>query len=257
MGFAGDIWPVHPRRMKSRASKPTVRSPTCPARRTPPSSASTATSPSRWCGRCARRGAGGAICFASGFLETGDYDADGERLQERADRGGRRHADHRPELLRPDQLCRRRAAVARPAWRQRLPAGARGAAIITQSSNIACNLTMQKRGLPVAFLMTAGNQAQTGLSEMALGLIEDERVSVARPAHRGVRLRRRLRAAGGACARTEKADRRHEGRPLGAGARGDDLAHGFAGRFGCGFRRLPEAARHCARRHDPVLPRRR
>ena len=36
---------------------------------------------------------------------------------------------------------------------------------------------MQKRGLPVAFLMTAGNQAQTGLSEMALGLIEDDRVS--------------------------------------------------------------------------------
>ena len=60
---------------------------------------------------------------------------------------------------------------------QRLAAGTRGAAIITQSSNIACNLTMQKRGLPVAFLLTAGNQAQTGLSEMALGLIEDERVS--------------------------------------------------------------------------------
>ena len=59
----------------------------------------------------------------------------------------------------------------------RLAADTRGVGIITQSSNIACNLTMQKRGLPVAFLMTAGNQAQTGLSEMALGLVEDERVS--------------------------------------------------------------------------------
>ena len=59
----------------------------------------------------------------------------------------------------------------------RLAADTRGVGIITQSSNIACNLTMQKRGLPVAFLMTAGNQAQTGLSEMALGLIEDDRVS--------------------------------------------------------------------------------
>jgi acyl-CoA synthetase (NDP forming) len=36
---------------------------------------------------------------------------------------------------------------------------------------------MQTRGLPVAFLMTAGNQAQTGLSEMAFGLIEDDRVT--------------------------------------------------------------------------------
>ncbi len=56
---------------------------------------------------------------------------------------------------------------------RRLKEGEKGAAIITQSSNIACNLTMQTRGLPLAFLMTAGNQAQTGLSEMALGLIED------------------------------------------------------------------------------------
>ena len=60
---------------------------------------------------------------------------------------------------------------------ERLPAGTRGVAIITQSSNIAVNMTMQRRGLPLAFLMTAGNQAQTGLAEMALGLIEDDRVS--------------------------------------------------------------------------------
>ncbi|TIT43058.1 MAG: acetate--CoA ligase family protein, partial [Mesorhizobium sp.] len=59
----------------------------------------------------------------------------------------------------------------------RLDEGGKGVAIITQSSNIAINMTMQKRGLPIAFLMTAGNQAQTGLSEMALGLIEDERVT--------------------------------------------------------------------------------
>ena len=29
------------------------------------------------------RGAGGAICFAAGFRETAQYDADGERLQAR------------------------------------------------------------------------------------------------------------------------------------------------------------------------------
>ena len=60
---------------------------------------------------------------------------------------------------------------------KRLEPGQRGAAIITQSSNIACNITMQMRGLPVAFLMTAGNAAQTGSSEIALGLIEDDRVT--------------------------------------------------------------------------------
>ncbi len=60
---------------------------------------------------------------------------------------------------------------------ERLSPGETGAAIITQSSNIAVNLTMQTRGLPIAFLMTAGKPGADGLSEMALGLIEDARVS--------------------------------------------------------------------------------
>lgn len=123
------------------------------------------------------KGAGAAVCFAAGFRETGDYDAEGERLQrDLIEAAGDmpvigpncygliNYADG--ALLWPDQHGGRR-----------LKPGERGAAIITQSSNIACNLTMQTRGLPVAYLMTAGNQAQTGLSEMALGLIEDERVS--------------------------------------------------------------------------------
>jgi acyl-CoA synthetase (NDP forming) len=124
------------------------------------------------------RNAGGAVCFAAGFKETERYDPDGARLQDELVRaagdmpiigpncyGLINYADG--ALLWPDQHGGRR-----------LGPGQRGAAIITQSSNIAINLTMQRRGLPIAFLMTAGNQAQTGLSEMALGLIEDERVSV-------------------------------------------------------------------------------
>ena len=112
-----------------------------------------------------------------GFLETGSYDPDGERLQrELIEAAGDmpiigpncygliNYADG--ALLWPDQ----HGGV-------RLDPGTRGVGIITQSSNIACNLTMQQRGLPMAFLMTAGNQAQTGLSEMALGLLEDDRVS--------------------------------------------------------------------------------
>jgi acyl-CoA synthetase (NDP forming) len=123
------------------------------------------------------KGAGGAVCFAAGFRETGDYDSDGERLQgELIEAAGDmpvigpncygliNYADG--ALLWPDQHGGKRLAP-----------GETGAAIITQSSNIACNLTMQTRGLPVAYLLTAGNQAQTGLSEMALGLIEDARVS--------------------------------------------------------------------------------
>ncbi len=234
---------------------PSARSPTCRARRTRPSSASTATSPSTCCKALRERGAGGAICFAAGFRETAHYDPDGSRLQDALIEaagdmpiigpncyGLINYADG--ALLWPDQHGGRR-----------LKEGETGAAIITQSSNIACNLTMQTRGLPLAFLMTAGNQAQTGISEMALGLIEDPARFVARPAYRGLRFRRRLRAAGGARAGVEEADRRDEGRPLRAGAGGNGLAYGLARRLRRGFGRFPEAPRHCARRHHSVLPR--
>src|SRR5690606_38208615 len=39
-------------------------------------------------------------------------------------------------------------------------------------------LTMQRRGLPIAYVLTAGNQAQTGLSELAEAALEDPRVTV-------------------------------------------------------------------------------
>ncbi|SEP04550.1 Acyl-CoA synthetase (NDP forming) [Salinihabitans flavidus] len=53
----------------------------------------------------------------------------------------------------------------------------RGVAVVTQSSNIAINLTMQKRALPLAYVVTAGNQAQVGLAEIGMALLEDERVT--------------------------------------------------------------------------------
>ena len=49
--------------------------------------------------------------------------------------------------------------------------------MIAQSSNIAINLTMQARGLPIAYMMTVGNQAQTGLSEIGQTLLSDPRVT--------------------------------------------------------------------------------
>jgi acyl-CoA synthetase (NDP forming) len=54
---------------------------------------------------------------------------------------------------------------------------ARGVAIVTQSSNIAINMTMQRRALPIAYVATAGNQAQLGISEIAGALLDDERVT--------------------------------------------------------------------------------
>lgn len=177
MGYAGDLWPVHPTKSAVAGVK-AYRS----VEELPHSPDAAFVGVNRRLTveivtSLRKRNAGGAICFAAGFRETKDDDAEGPALQaalvEAAGEmpiigpncyGLINYADG--ALLWPDQHGGRRLAP-----------GERGVAIITQSSNIACNLTMQKRGLPVAYLMTAGNQAQTGLSEMALGLIEDSRVS--------------------------------------------------------------------------------
>jgi acyl-CoA synthetase (NDP forming) len=177
MGFAGALWPVHPTRddvAGVRAYRSLADLPSAPDATFIGVNRNLTVDVVR---ALRAMGAGGAICFAAGFKETSAYDAEGEGLQAAlVDAAGDmavigpncygliNYADG--ALLWPDQHGGRRLAE-----------GERGAAIITQSSNIACNLTMQTRGLPLAFLMTAGNQAQTGLSEMALGLIEDERVT--------------------------------------------------------------------------------
>ncbi len=177
MGFAGGVWPVHPSKDEVagvKAYRSLANLPAAPAATFIGVNRNLTIDIVR---ELRELGAGGAICFAAGFRETGSYDADGERLQQALVEAAGDMAVIGPNcyglinyadgaLLWPDQHGGRR-----------LKDGETGAAIITQSSNIACNLTMQTRGLPLAYMMTAGNQAQTGLSEMALGLIEDSRVS--------------------------------------------------------------------------------
>ena len=53
----------------------------------------------------------------------------------------------------------------------------RGVAILTQSSNLAINLTMQTRGLPISYIMSVGNQACLGFSEIGQYLLSDPRVT--------------------------------------------------------------------------------
>ena len=116
-------------------------------------------------------------------------------------------------------------------------------------------MTMQKRGLPIAFLMTAGNQAQTGLSEMALGLLEDERVTSL-----GLHIEASTSVAGfeRLAARARELKKPIVAMKVGRSeqARQATVSHtaSLAG-SDAGLGRLPEAARHCARRFHPRLHR--
>ncbi|RGP38390.1 acetate--CoA ligase family protein [Pseudotabrizicola alkalilacus] len=169
MGFSGPVWPVHPKRdqvggvaaFRSLADLPE-----------PPDATFIGVNRHATLGvvqDLAAMGAGGAICFASGWEEAGEAGLQAELVAAAGEMpvlgpncyGVINYLDG--ALLWPDQHGGRRVA--------------RGVALLSQSSNIVINLTMQARGLPVAYVACLGNAAQVGLAELAGALLADERVT--------------------------------------------------------------------------------
>ena len=119
-------------------------------------------------------GAGGATCFASGFSESEAEGTGGANLQ----RALVEAAGGMP-ILGPNcygMLNYLDNVTLWPDQHGGLPVET-GVAIIAQSSNIAINMTMQARVLPIAYVVAAGNQAQTGVAEIAEALLADDRVT--------------------------------------------------------------------------------
>ncbi|UWQ53837.1 acetate--CoA ligase family protein [Leisingera caerulea] len=174
MGFEGTIWPVHPK-AEEVAGLPAFKD----ADSLPEAPDAAFIGVNRFATievvrALSARGAGGAVCFASGFLEAAAEDAEGADLQVQLLEAAGEMPFLGPNcygfinyldgaLLWPDQHGGQRAD--------------KGVALVTQSSNIAINLTMQKRGLPLAYVVTAGNQAQSGIAAIGEALLEDDRVT--------------------------------------------------------------------------------
>jgi acyl-CoA synthetase (NDP forming) len=174
MGFGGTIWPVHPK-AEEVAGLPAFKD----VDSLPEAPDAAFVGVNRFATidvvrALSTRGAGGAVCFASGFLEAAAEDAEGADLQAQLLEAAGDMPFLGPNcygfinyldgaLLWPDQHGGQRAET--------------GVALVTQSSNIAINLTMQKRGLPLAYVVTAGNQAQSGIAAIGEALLEDDRVT--------------------------------------------------------------------------------
>ena len=168
IGFAGPLLHVHPMRGEFASVQDLP---------TPPDVAFVGVNRAATTGivaELAAMGAGGAVAYASGFAEAAAELADGGDLQAELVKAAGEMVLIGPNCygflnyldgaaLWPDQQGGQRCET--------------GVAIITQSSNIAINLTMQRRGVPLAYLVTAGNQAQTGLGEIGQFLLEDPRVT--------------------------------------------------------------------------------
>ena len=173
MGFDGALWPVHPKHDRI-AGRPVFRS----VADLPGSPDAAFVGVNRHAtveavSALASGGAGGAICYASGFSET----ADGEPLQHALVEAAGEMPILGPNCYGLINLLDGIALWPDQHGGRRLGPDERGAAIVGQSSNMAISMTMQRRGLPVAYVATAGNQAQLGLSRIALALLDDDRVS--------------------------------------------------------------------------------
>lgn len=169
MGFDGPLWPIHPTRREIAGT------PCIPALSALPAAPdATFVGVNRHAtldvvGELAAMGAGGAVAFASGWAEAGAADLQAQLVAAAGEMpvlgpncyGVINYLDG--ALLWPDQHGGRRVES--------------GVAILSQSSNIAINLTMQARGLPIAYVACLGNAAQVGLADLADALLADPRVT--------------------------------------------------------------------------------
>lgn len=174
MGFEGDIYPVHPRdrTIAGRPALPSISH--LPANIDAAFIGINREATVAAIGELAARNTGGAVCFASGFKEVEQRGCDQRSLQTELVS----NAGEMP-ILGPNCYGFVNALDRVAIWPDQhgMQPVNRGVAILTQSSNIAINLTMQKRGLPIGYMVTCGNMAQTSQAEIALSLLEDDRVT--------------------------------------------------------------------------------
>lgn len=172
IGFGGPVWHVHPTRPTSPGrhyyrsidelpEAPDATFIAAPARTAPAIAAA-----------LARRGAGGFVCFASGFAETGTAEGRGLAGELAATAAALPYLGPNcygfinffdRAALWPDQIVGTRPE--------------RGVALICQSGTIALDLLFNRRSLPIGYVLTVGNQQRIAVEDLIEALADDERVT--------------------------------------------------------------------------------
>jgi len=171
MGFEGPIWAVHPTRdeVAGIPTVPTVADlPGIPDAAFVGVNRAAALDAIRTLGQM---GAGVAVCHASGFAE---YDDEGRAMQAELVAGAAGMPVIGPNCY--GTISMTTGAVLWPD-QQGLTRCESGVGFVTQSGNIAVNLTMQQRGLEVAQLISLGNQADVAIEDGLAALAADDRVT--------------------------------------------------------------------------------
>jgi len=171
MGYEGEIWPVHPQKTEILGRKVYRSVEDLPAS---PDAAYVGVNRNLTIDvvrDLAARDAGGAVCYATGFIEAGE---EGSELQKQL-----LEASGEMPLIGPNCygiLNYLNGAMLWPDQQggQRVEAGV---AIITMSSNVGFNLTMQRRGLPIAYMVSLGNKLKFDLHDAIHTFARQDRVT--------------------------------------------------------------------------------
>ena len=170
LGFEGAIWPVNPKRDSLEGHACFASLDDLPGAPDAGFIAVPREATIEAVGSLSAMGAGGVVCYASGFAETGAEGAAHQR--DLLDAAGTM------PIVGPNCYGCLNALERLALWPDNhgLEPIAEGAAIITQSGNMGINFTMSKRGLPLACLMSLGNQAQVKVTDCLEALLDDPRI---------------------------------------------------------------------------------
>ncbi len=171
LGFAGPIWPVNPKRAEMGGLPCFAEMAALPE--APDAVFIAAPAPATIALAGTLAGTGGAICYAADFAESGEEGRERQVALLDAAQGvplvgpncyGMLNMFDRVALWPDQHGC--------------LPIDrGKGVAIVSQSGNLALNLTMQARALPIGYVISVGNCADVTPADLIEALIADKRVS--------------------------------------------------------------------------------
>jgi acyl-CoA synthetase (NDP forming) len=170
-GFTGPIWGVNPKRERL-GGQPCF--PSVAALPEPPDAVFLAVPRAEvveTVGALARRGAGGVVCYSAGFAETGNA---GAALERDLVAAAGELAFIGPNCLGMLNYVRR--ALLWPFDHGGRPVE-RGVAFLSQSGMLCTNLSMNRRALDFACLVSIGNQAVIAIEDLIEALLDDPAIS--------------------------------------------------------------------------------
>lgn len=171
LDFAGPIWPVNPKRAEMDGLPCFADMASLPE--APDAVFMAAPAPAIITLAGELKGVGGAICYAADFAESSE---EGRQRQDALLAAAKGVPLIGPNCYGMLNLFDRVALW--PDQHGCLPIDAgRGVAIVSQSGNLALNFTMQKRGLPIGYVISVGNCADVTPADLIEALIQDERVT--------------------------------------------------------------------------------